>query len=164
MAVLLKEIKPQRLRQDVFRLEFLNALRRMGTKVKKDYMETVATWEHKPKFQVLVSLTGGGPTLVVDTDSEIYRYVTMGTRPHLILPKGKFLAFSVGGAPKTRPRVIGSGPGMPGTTPVVRPYVKHPGTQAREFHLVIAEKWQSAFKKEMEEAMRKAVAKSGHRI
>ncbi len=114
MAILIKEIKPSRLKVDAMRLELLNAMRKVGTEVKKDYEKTTKTWKHKPKFEVSVSLKQPGPTLIVETDDEIYGYVDKGTKPHLIFAgiytgksNKKALAFPSKFGAKTRPGVIG---------------------------------------------------------
>lgn len=164
MAGAWKVIKPSRLRDDALRLELLNAMRRMGTKIKGDFEKTTATWKHKPKFEVLVSLKGVGPTVVVDTNDEIYRYVSEGTKPHVIRPRtpGGRLAFQGTYTAKTSPGVIGSTSGGSSGDMVYAREVHHPGTQARDFHKVISKEWQGKFKREMEEAMRKAARDTGH--
>lgn len=165
MASVFKVIKPSRLKDDAMRLELLNAMRRMGTKIKADFESTTATWSHKPRFEVMVSLTQPGPTVVVDTNDEIYRYVAEGTKPHVIRPRtpGGRLAFPGTYRAKTTPGVIGSqAGGGSGETRFAR-VVNHPGTEARNFHKLIAKKWQPKFKREMEDAMRTVAAKSGHK-
>jgi len=167
--IVLKEIKPKRLKDETMRLELLNAMRKAGTEIRKDFAKTTATWQHKPKFEIVVSLTGPGPVVLVGTDDKIYRFVDEGTRPHLIQAgiytgksTKKVLAFPGVSRPKTTPRVIGSGTGFKGGDRIMRPYVHHPGTEAREFDVTIRKMWESKFKQRMEEAMRKAAAKSGH--
>lgn len=166
--ILGKAFKPKRLNEDAFRLELLNAMRAVAVEVKKDFEATTETWqeENKPKFDSLISLTGGGPSLVVDVASngEIYRYVNDGTKPHLI-PKGGpgTLAFSEGYTAKTAPGVIGSRSGGSSGARIIRKtQIKHPGTEARNFDKAIAKKWEKPFKRAMEAALKKAVKASGH--
>lgn len=160
-----KAIKPQKLKQDVFRLEWLNAMRKVGRKIRKDFEKTTATWTRKPKFEMVISLTAPGPTVVVGTDNEIYGYVDQGTRPHRIAPRNSpYLVFQAGYRPKTRPRFIGSTTGGSFGNTVFARSVMHPGITAREFSVTIQKKWERPFKKEMEQAMKRAVDKSGHRI
>jgi len=165
----MKAIKPGKMRDDVLRLELLNEMRKVGTEIKADFAKTTATWEHKVEFQVIVSLTGPGPVVLVGTDDKVYRYVNEGTRPHLIWAgyytgksPARALVFRGTFRPKTRPRVLESGAGFKGGELMVRPYVQHPGNAAREFDVMIQERWESAFKRRMEGAMRRAAAKSGH--
>lgn len=167
MPVLMKQIKPKRLQKGHFRLEMLNAMRKAGTVVKKDFEKTTATWNHKPKFVVVISLTGPGPVMLVDTDDKIYGYVTKGTEPHLIVPRrAKALSFTWGGKgsykAKTKPGVIGSSTGGPTGKRVFRAYVEHPGTEARKFDEAIKKRREKWFKRQMETAMVMAAQKSGH--
>lgn len=166
--ILTKTIKPSRLKEDALRLELLNAIRDVGRKVKKDFEATVKTWEHKPEFEMLISLIGG-PTVLVATDDEIYRYVDEGTKPHPIFAgvytgksDKKVLAFPSIFKPKTTPNVIGSGPGFKGGDTVLRPYVNHPGTKPRNFSKIIKKKWDKPYKRRMEQAMKDVARKSGH--
>ena len=105
-----------------------------------DFKVTAQTWDHKPDFAIE---TPNDDERIVGTNDTIYGYVEEGTRPHVIQAKaGGVLAFGPGARAKTRPRVIGSGSGSRGGATVFRPRVNHPGTDAREFSVVIAEKWQ----------------------
>lgn len=105
-----------------------------------DYKTTTATWSHKPGFTIEAPSDN---ERLVGTDDTIYGYVEGGTRPHVITAKaGGVLAFGPGAKAKTRPRVIGSGGGSKGGATVFRPRVNHPGTDARDFSEVIAEKWE----------------------
>lgn len=164
MAILVKAIKPGRLRQDRLRLELLNAVRRVGREVKSDFEATTATWKHQVKFEMVISLQGG-PTVLVGTDDPIYRYVDEGTRPHLIFAKNaKSLAFPSAYTAKTTPRVIGSRAGGGSGEKVFRPYVEHPGTEARQLDQTIREKWEPKFKRAMEQAMKAGAKASGHAL
>lgn len=116
-----------------------------------DFKTTTATWSHKVAFQIDKSRPD---RRIVGTDDEIYGYVTEGTKPHVIVAHGKALAFPGGGfRPKTRVRSIGSNKGAKGKGVVFRKVVHHPGTTAREFEDVIAEKWQ----KELPVTMQRAI-------
>lgn len=171
MPILIKEIKPSRLKVDALRLELLNEMRKVATEVKKDYEKTTKTWKHKPKFEMDVSLKPPGPTLIVETDDEIYRYVDKGTKPHLIWAgiytgksNKKVLAFPSKFSPKTKVGVIGSTAGSSGGDMVRRPYVEHPGNKPRGFEEAIEKIWKPKYKRRMEGAMRKAARASGHAL
>lgn len=115
-----------------------------------DFQVTVQTWTNKPDFEI--SASPGQRT--IGTDDEIYGYVNDGTRPHIIRAKnGKALSFGVPSSPKTKVRVIGSSGGSRGSTQVARAYVNHPGTEAREFDEVIAEKWRELLPRTMQRAI-----------
>lgn len=161
MAKLWRVLTPQQLDEKAMRFELLNALGRMGTKVKRDYQKTVETWDEKPKFEVHESLKGGKPNIIVDTDSAIYRYVDKGTEPHGITPKNSNrLKFKDVYTAKTVPDVIGSNQGGPSGDEVYTYQVWHPGFEARNFSKRIAEKWRKDFRVEMDAAMIKVRLKS----
>ena len=103
---------------------------------------------------------------MVDTDDEIYGYVSGGTRPHAIRPKrrGGVLAFKGKYRAKTRPGVLGSFAGGSSGDAVFTQAVQHPGTQARNFDKLIFEKRKIWYNKQMQAAMKRAVQKSGHAI
>lgn len=171
MVVLIKEIKPQRFREEVFNRELRNALRRVGYRLKKDFEGTTATWEHQPKFVVKSHLTKQlpSPSVEVYTEDEIYRYVNEGTRPHDIWAgaytgksEAKTLAFPSMFIPKTTPGSLEVDYGASGGETVFTPYVRHPGTKARKFDQQIKEKREKWFRNQMHEAMRTAARKSGH--
>jgi hypothetical protein len=174
--IVAKAIKPKRLKDDAMRLTLLNRMRRVGTAIRKDFAETTKTWDHEVVFEQLISLTGPGPVVIVDTDDQIYHWVNDGTGEHgphhqsyeiwagAYTGKSdkKSLAFPSMSVPKTTPNVIGSGPGSSGGDTVFRPFVVHPGIEPRNFDKIIQKKWEPKFKSEMEDAMRQAVKASGH--
>ena len=163
MAILVKAIKPSRLRQDALRLQLLNAIRSVGRDVKRDFEATTATWKHEVKFEMVISLMQPGPAVLVGTDDPIYRYVDEGTKPHLIFAKNaKALAFPSAYSAKTTPKTIGSQAGGGSGSTLFRPYVEHPGTEARQFDQTIRDKWEPKFKKAMEAAMKAGAKASGH--
>lgn len=169
MPVLVKAIRPSKLKEKGLRLELLNAMRKAGTTIKKDFEKTTETWEKKPEFELVISLRKPGPAILVDTDNEIYRYVNDGTKPHPIFAgiftgksKKRVLSFPSQFTPKTKVRQLRSFRGFKGGPNVQRPFVQHPGTEARRFDEVIRKKRTPWFKRRMERAMRRAARKSGH--
>ena len=169
MLILTKTIKPQRLKVKEMRLELLNALRKSGTVIRKDFRGTTKNWKHKVKFEQQISLKQPGPTITVWTDDEIYNYVDGGTRPHDIWAgyytgksDKKTLAFPSMFTPKTKPGSLKSGPGSSGGDTVFTPYVRHPGTEPRNFSGQIAKQDLPKFKRLMEEGMGKARKASGN--
>src|SRR5262245_50309875 len=104
-----------------------------------DFKVTTQTWQHQPAFDTRAP---DAATRTVQTDDEIYGYVSGGTKPHVIVAKGKSLAFpGAGFRPKSRPGAIRSNQGSKGKGVVFRKRVQHPGSKAREFDKAIAKKW-----------------------
>lgn len=158
-----KAIKPKKLNEKAIRQAIRAALEQTAKDVASDFQKTTSTWKNKPKFVGTISTRSGGAEFLVGTDDEIYRYVNEGTKPHVIRPvRAKVLAFAGTYQAKTTPRVIGSGGGGPSGDIMFRRVVNHPGTKAREFDKVIAEKWEKAFKARMVKAMKEAAKASGH--
>ena len=172
MAILVKEIKPSAMKVDAMALELVKGMREVGKEIQKDFEKTTKTWKHKPKFvQTFAIKPGVGPELLVATDDEIYMFVNEGTKPHPIFAgiytgksDKKALAFGSKFGAKTKPGVIGSTAGMSGGKTVIRPYVQHPGTKARNFDKEIQKKWTKLYKRRMERAMAKAARASGHAL
>jgi hypothetical protein len=166
--IVVKQIKPARLKEDDMRLALLNGMRKFGTIVKKEYEKTVTTWNQKPKFDSIVSLAGGDLTLVTGVSgggagADHWRYVNEGTRPHVILPKGDYpLAFQSGYNAKTTPGLISSKAGGSYGDVVYARGVMHPGTEARNFDEVIGKEMEPRFKRAMEQTMRDVAKASGH--
>lgn len=163
MAVgVFKAIKPSTLKIDVFRLESLNAMRKTGTKIRADFRKTTATWKgDAPDFEEVISLTAPGPTLVVgptgsDHGAAKWRWLDEGTAV-------RYATMSPDWASKTTPKVIGSGSGA-GKVLYVKKDQPRDGIEAREWTVVITEKWRKPFKADQEQALSRARKKSGHAI
>jgi len=164
-VIVFKQITPGRLKPDVFRQEILNELRKVETQIVKDYAKTTATWNHKPSFEHGIRFPKGSPGVFVETTDKIYGYVTYGTKPHIITAKsGGLLVFQSGYKAKTAPKVIGSTAGGAFGDTVYARVVHHPGTEAREFHETILEKWEPLFAEHMQDALDRGAQKCGHGI
>jgi len=168
--IVVKAIKPAKLKDDAIRLELLNGMRKFGTQVKKEYEKTVTTWNDKPKFGYEIALDSQGPTMIAGVTgggagAEHWRYVNEGTRPHVILPKGDYpLAFQSGYNAKSTPGLISAKAGGSYGDVVYARGVMHPGTEARNFDEVIQKEMTPRFKRAMEDAMKKAAQASGHGV
>ena len=161
-AILPKE--PKHLSIGAVRLEVLNAMRKVGTQVKRDYRETTKTWRHKPKFSSKVSLARGRPVLDVYTEDIIYQYVDYGTRRHPIKahnPSGR-LHFMKTFYPKTIPGVLGSVKGASFPPWAAPQEVMHPGTKARRFTPLIEARHSRSLSIAIDGAIKRALEKSGH--
>lgn len=174
--IVAKAIKPKRLNDKAMRLTLLNAMRKAGTQIKRDYEGTTQRpkpWKHKVKFETLISLKGG-PAVLVYTNDEIYRFVDRGTRggegegPTYEIWAGyytgkseaKVLAFPSMFTPKTKRGSLESGSGSSGEVDTFRPYVEHPGIKSRDFTKTIKKRRGPWFKRQMQAAMREARRKS----
>lgn len=156
----IKVIKP---RANMFNVNAIeravgDAMKDLAKDAQKDLEKTTSTWEHDVDFKI--EMERGGFT--VATTDEIYGYVDDGTRAHEIRPKnGKQLKFTVGGAAKTTPRVIGSGPGRRGSTVVRSKRVWHPGTKAREFTETLQQKYDREVPLRIGQALGKVLDRGG---
>jgi len=169
MTTLVKAIKPKKIKDKEIRLHLLNEQRKVGKEVRKDFYRTVKTWKRKPEFKILVSLAKGQITVAIVTNSEIYRYVDEGTKPHDIWAgfytgksEAKVLVFPGTFSAKTIPGVLDAREGSSGGDTVFTPYVRHPGIKARKFSKMIQKKWKKRYKKLMLKALKEGVRKSGH--
>jgi len=127
----------------------------------------VANWKHKPNFkarkfvnrdETKVTVFPSGP------NKQIYKWVTEGTKPHLITPKraGGMLVFQSGGPgsykAKTAPGGKFGGPGIVVGGKTVRArQVQHPGFEGRHFEETIKEDAQPWFRRTMENSWRRAI-------
>lgn len=117
-----------------------NAVRSVAHEAREDFEATVDTWTKPPKFKVLKDTKGWKITV----DDKRFLWVDKGTSEHLIVArKKKRLSWYGGGTgsyvPKTQPNVIGSQYSyIDGAVKrVSKYYVRHPGTEPRNFSRAI---------------------------
>lgn len=111
------------------------------------------SWRHKPKMRV----AKGRYWRAAGTDDRIYRFVSDGTRAHAIRARNaKVLAFGPS-RPKTRPGSLNARGGSRKAASVFVKQVNHPGTKARKFDEAAAKKLQRGLKKQMQDAIAKAL-------
>ena len=116
-----------------------NALTATAKGIKADFGVTTQTWSNKPTFTISSPSPFERET---STDHAVYAMLNEGTRAHEIRPKaGGFLHFQTPFRPKTIPGQIVSLRGARGGDAVFSRGVHHPGTEARKWDKVIAEKW-----------------------
>lgn len=157
---------------DAVRLQLLNALRAEGREIRRDFWKTTRTWKHKPKFEMKVSLKRAVSegSVEVFTDSEIYRWVNDGTKPHPMGPirprrPGGSLRIPTGGTRvKTTPGRLGSRRGGSKGPYVFAKSTKrflHPGTRPRLFNVAITRRMERTkrFQKRIDAAIGKGLAK-----
>lgn len=127
--------------------------------IRRELEKTVRTWDHKPSWSLDHFFGVRAMWVKVYTDNVQYRLVNSGARPHEIRPRrAKMLRFQTGFRPKTRPRLIGSFAGGKFGSYISTPVVHHPGHEAREFDAQIAEEYQDTFKKDVQDAIKDALA------
>ncbi len=153
-GVTMTAIVPRRFLRDPRRFEraINNALDGTALAVKADFGATVATWRNKPRFTIRSRIG----ERVISTDGVVYRFVSGGTRPHLIRAKTPAgLAFyRTGFRAKTRVRKIVSYKGQAANKDFTRPQVvRHPGIAAREYPQVLQEKYTKLFPKTLQRAI-----------
>jgi hypothetical protein len=129
-----------------------NTMTATALAIQTDFRVTVQTWDDKPTFAI------DSPTAytrTIGTDDENYTRLNAGTGPHIIAPRpGGTLVFRTPFRSKTVPRQIGSGAGSKGGNVVfTRKPIHHPGTEARAFDKVIADKWDRQFAAIMQRAI-----------
>jgi hypothetical protein len=163
--IVTKPIKPTTLKKEAMVKAINDELQKTSKDILFDFEATAWNWKHKVKFTREVSIGPNSADILVGTDDEIYGYVDQGTKMHTIQPKkkGGYLAFKVGGSPKTMPGVMVSGAGNPGTKQVFAKKVRNKIT-ARRFSKTIQKEWDKKFKNRMEKAMNEAVKASGHEM
>ena len=156
--IILRSITPKNKIFDIdkFDREAAKSLNDIIKKAEREFGKTVATWKNKPDFKV-DRATSSKLVAAVSTMDEIYGYVVRGTRAHIITPKrAPALRFQTGFTSKTMPRKITSRRGGRSGPMVSAKMVRHPGTQARDFDIVIAEMLQPELVKEVRNDIKKA--------
>jgi hypothetical protein len=157
--IVVKQIKPARLKEDDMRLALLNGMRKVGTQIKQEYEKTFETWSNKPKAEYTISLTGGGPTVVAgvggnDKAAKHWRYLNEGTSVRHAVMSSDWKS-------KTVPNIIGSFGGQ-GEVVFISRKINLPGIEARNWDKLIAKEMQPRFKRAMEQTMRDVAKASGH--
>ena len=114
----------------------------------KEYLEgATKTWSHDPAFRIqgLGSFHSTTARVTVSTSDKPFIYVNEGTRAHWIRPKtpGGVLAFNSVFRPKSTPGSLRASRGFSGPPVAFSMAVWHPGTQARHFDRLAAQKAQA---------------------
>lgn len=166
-ALVMKPVKPAKLKADAMRLALLNPMRDIGKGIKDDFAKTTRTWEDKPRWTVTRNLNSreGFLRVWVWTEHQHFRWVNEGTRAHWVPKRGvATMAFRRYRA-KTRVQWIGSRSGGRFGALIVRTgRWKVKGIKARKFDEVVRRKWQPKFGRRMAQAMQSAAKASGHAL
>src|SRR5258706_13091696 len=128
--------KPQQMERAI-----QNTLTGTAKGVQVDLGVIVQTWQKKARFAIT---SPDQYSREIATDDEGFGMLNVGTKAHEIRPKSArgILRFTTPFVSKTLPNQIMSRSGSKGQNNVVARVVHHPGTKARNWNTVIAEKWQ----------------------
>lgn len=127
----------------------------------KEHEEVTKYWETEVEFRAIEKYDVSREASVgIFTKSDVWRYVDKGTKPHIIRPKRKpVLAFRTPFSPKTTPRSLRTTRGYLGDTWVHAKEVHHPGTQPRQFSVMIGKKLTPVWARLMRAAILKGTEK-----
>jgi len=159
----IKPIVPKEYNVAGVRKELIDVMRVESSIVQSMYLKTTKTWKTKPKFKKKVRKVGDSYHMTVGYDpdtkeGQIYEYVDLGTRRHVIRARrAPMLRFRVGGKPKTRPKRIASYKGKRGKHWRSKKVVVHPGTKARLFTATIHERRRPKLDAAFNKAMKKGI-------
>lgn len=160
-----KVIKPGKFHGDAFERHFEQAAKKFKDLVLDDFESTTRTWNKKVKFQAEVKISKSRVSASVTTDNAIYRYVSVGTEPHVIKPKKKKrLLFRGTYRAKTTPGIIGSQSGGAEGPLIGAAIVHHPGTKGRKFEQAILAKREPDFLELVELALKNGTKDCGHAV
>ena len=138
------------------------------------YFERVTkSWRNAQTFKATKKITKSQMTVNVvpiGENAKIWQYVSHGTRPHIIRPKGTGypLRFEWGGYGSYKPKTTTSGgyrgPGrVVGGKTTFRMHVKHPGNAARNFEKHIARWYAPQFRRTMKNAVARATRRASRK-
>jgi len=174
--------------EGIVRLQILNEARKISTEMKRDFERTVSTWETKPEFSAEIGFSKDLLSVEVGTNSENYRRVSEGVEGKPRVARGfdvsfqltstirgerPFRVLSSQGAkaltifpyiPKTTPGHIDAHAGgrIEGAPVIFRRYALNAGKiEARNFDLLIQEKWLPLWPDRLQSALDNAAIKTG---
>ncbi len=164
--VLFRQFRTRKINLSDFRQEVEATIeRKTKPELLSEFGKVVDDWQHKPEFRARKVINTKGLTVYVFASGEnasIWKYVSLGTRPHPIFPRRarvlKECRRRPGSyKPKTWPRGNYGGPGVATGDVVYRYHVNHPGNAPRDFEGAIGEKYAPIFRRDMENAIRRAI-------
>lgn len=122
----------------------------------QQYEDITAAWRHEVQFD-FDFIADDDIGVEVRTDDEIFGWVNDGTSPYPIFPKQAdgYLRYQKEWEPKTFPGELGSFIGSRGKHGAwtVRRAVLHPGIAARDFDVMITDKFQPIFEQRIREVL-----------
>jgi hypothetical protein len=141
---------------DVVRLKIENALvRKTGPELMRQFKKTVVGWDTQINFYQRKANRQDYVSVTVFTRFKQYAIVNAGSPPHTITSRrGGMLRFQTGYRAATSPRVISSRAKQRSGSFVAARSVQHPGFEARDFDVTIAEEIAPQFIDDVQEAIR----------
>lgn len=168
-----KEILNQRIVQDSIALVMRQ---KTAPEVKTLFRKTVFGWKNKPAFKQKLTrragymsetiwAEGGGTNSRGISSADIYQMVNFGTRAHRIPKNGSTIMLFRWDGPgsykaSSRPGIIQSRRHSQSGLWRERWVVDHPGTEARNFDQAIAKEYAPTFRKDIQDAIGVAAAKT----
>lgn len=159
-VILFKGIRKSKWSEHGLQVRLLGQMNKFVKVLKKDYAQTTQGWKTDVKFTAQEGFKPDGPTVMVGTDSKIYKYVDEGTKRHVIMAgaftgksKKRFLVFRENYRPATIPNVLYSFPALSYGKLLRARIVLHPGTKARNFTKMIQKKEIQPYKEAMQKVL-----------
>lgn len=145
-----------------FRAEIERTMRSVtGPYLKREFDKTTEGWDNRPTFTQKFSSSNDAISVKVFTTQEQYGIVNAGSPSHTITPRrGGMLRFQTGYRAATRPRVISSRAKARFGPTVSARSVRHPGFEARDFDVTIADDLRPRFEEDVNRAIERAAART----
>ena len=136
-----------------------DAVRISAVEAQSMFASTTGTWMHQPTFVLQHEGTGRWG---IKTDDQIYKWVDLGTKAHVITARNApYLVFRWPSKPKTQPNVLASYMGARGDQWARKKSVHHPGTKPRNFSRNIQKQAQGPTVARLRAALKQATYGSG---
>ncbi len=155
--MVVKGIVPKKIDVAKIRADIIKASEKQGVTVANDYKKITKTWTgDKPTFPIKTTIKNDDliTSIIASGGFGAQKMVWLddGTRPHKIKAKNApKLIFQTGYRRKTKAKTISSSSGGSFGPVVAALEIDHPGTEANEFSLTIANKAQLEYTKSISE-------------
>jgi hypothetical protein len=125
--------------------------------LRRQFDKTTEGWDNRPNFSQRFASRNDYISATVYTTQEQYGIVNAGSPPHTITPRrGGMLRFQPGYRAATRPRTISSRAKSRSGSVISTKSVNHPGFEARDFDVTIAEEILPRFEEDIQDAIARA--------
>lgn len=146
------QIKQAQLALKTVQSRMEQGLKAEGDADRTEYEKTTKNWHHRVIFRSAVNLKGDTPSVTTETSDHPYWFVHEGVSVLRAV-------FSRNWAPKTQPKVLGSGPGS-GQMLYVTKKIAKPPYKPRKFTEKIIEIRQKPFQENMQKAIERGIVES----
>lgn len=128
-----------------------------GPELRREFDKTTEGWDNRPSFTQKFASRNDYLSVTVYTTQDQYAIVNYGSPPHTIAPRRSgLLRFQTGYSAATKPRIISSRAKRRSGPYVSAHLVHHPGFEAREFDVTIAEQMTPRFEQDIQDAIGRA--------